>query len=121
VDDLHVGLPGWTIHARPRDAQAPVLTTVTDGSGAFHFANLPVGFWTVWEEMQPNWAAVTAPMFDVELQPGPGCAEVRFKNRQACAQDVYEPDDTVISATLTMPSGIPQKHTLEPPADLDLC
>ena len=40
IDDLHVGLPGWTIYARPRNAQQPVLTTVTNGSGDFYFAGL---------------------------------------------------------------------------------
>jgi YVTN family beta-propeller protein len=119
VDDLHVGLPNWVIHARPRDAAGPTLTAVTDGSGHFHFANLPVGFWTVWEEIQPGWAPVTAPIFDVELQPGSQCIEVRFKNRQACAVDPYEPDDMPAEATLTWPNGMAQKHTLEPPADVD--
>ena len=119
VDDLHVGLPGWTIHARPRDAQTPVYTTYTDGSGDFHFAGLTPGWWTVWEEMQAGWAPVTSPIFDVQLLPGPVCAAVRFKNRQACAQDLFEYDNTVGLATQILPNGVAQKHTLEPPADQD--
>ena len=119
VDDLHVGLPGWTIHARPRDAQTPVLTAVTDGQGSFYFAGLTAGPWTVWEEMQPGWAPVTPDTFDVQLPPGPACVEVRFKNRQACAQDPYEPDNTPAQATLIQANGPPYKHTLEPPSDLD--
>ena len=113
IDDLHRGLPGWTIHAKPRDAQGPVLTTVTDGRGDFHFTGLQAGWWTVWEEMQPGWAPVTVATFDVPLPPGPSCVEVGFKNRQSCARDPYEPDDTPATATLIMPNGDPQKHTLE--------
>ncbi len=119
IDDLHVGLPGWTIHARPRAASAPVLTTVTDGSGDFHFAGLTAGWWTLWEELQPGWASVTAAMFDVALPVGPPCVEVRFKNRQACARDAYEIDDTPAAAAPIAPNGVAQKHTLEPPADTD--
>ena len=119
IDDLHVGLPGWTIHARPRDAQQPVLTTVTNGSGDFYFAGLRGGWWTLWEEMQPGWAPVTPATFDVEVLVNSPCAEVRFKNRQACAQDPYEQDDTAVLAKPVLPNGIPQKHTLEPPSDLD--
>jgi YVTN family beta-propeller protein len=119
IDDLHRGLPGWTIHVRPRDAQGPVLTTVTDGHGDFYFAGLTGGWWTVWEEMQPGWAPVTEATFDVPLPPGPSCVEVGFKNRQACARDPYEPDDTAETATLILSNGVPQKHTLEPPSDLD--
>lgn len=119
IDDLHVGLPGWTIHARPRDAQAPILTALTDGGGDFYFAGLSGGWWTVWEEGQPGWAPVTPDMFDVEVPVNPPCVEVRFKNRQACAQDPYELDDTWSTATWLLPNAGPQKHTLEPPTDLD--
>lgn len=119
VDDLHVGLPGWTIHARPRSAATPVYTTVSDGTGNFHFAGLEAGWWTVWEEMQPGWAAVTSDVFDVQLLPGAACVEVRFKNRQACSQDNYEPDNSPVAARTILPDGIFQKHTLEPPADQD--
>lgn len=118
VDDLHVGLPGWTIHARPRDTQGITLTTTTDGSGDFYFAGLPGGWWIVWEEMQPGWAPVTDPSFEVLVPDIPPCATVRFKNRQACAVDPYEPNDSPATATLILPNTV-QKHTLEPPADLD--
>ncbi len=118
IDDLHVGLPGWTIHARLRDSQGITLTAVTNGSGDFYFAGLTAGWWTVWEEMQPGWAPVTDPSFDVEVPATPLCAEVRFKNRQACSQDPYESDDTPGTAILITPGSV-QKHTLEPPTDLD--
>lgn len=118
VDDLHVGLPNWTIHARLSSGQGVTLTTTTDGSGGFYFTGLTPGLWTVWEEMQPGWAPVTAPSFEVEVPPIQPCPEVRFKNRQACAADPYEPDDTAASAVLITP-GMLTKHTLEPPTDLD--
>ncbi len=118
VDELHVGLPGWTIHARPRDTQGITLTTTTDGSGDFYFAGLSAGWWVVWEEMQPGWMPVTDPSFEVQVPEIPPCVQVRFKNRQACAVDPYEPDNTPSTATLMLPNST-GKHTLEPPADLD--
>lgn len=119
VDDLHVGLPGWTIHARPRDAQSPVLTAVSDGQGYFYFTALAEGWWTVWEVMQPGWAPVTSDTFDVQVAGQQPCTQVRFKNRQACAQDVWEPDNTPAQASLITADAAPHKHTLEPPSDLD--
>ncbi len=119
IDDLHVGLPGWTIHAKPCNADQPVLTAITDGNGSFRFSPLVAGCWTFWEEMQPGWAPVTLWMFNLEVQGGSSCAEVRFKNRQSCAIDLYEPDNTVEQAHLSDVNGPAQKHTLEPPSDLD--
>lgn len=118
-DDLHIGLAGWTIHARPRDAQTPLLTAVTDGSGVFRFDDLPIGIWAVWEELPPGWAAVTAATFEVTVAAGPVCVEAAFKNRQACALDPYENDDTPADAKQIAVNGAPQKHTLEPPTDVD--
>jgi YVTN family beta-propeller protein len=118
-DELHIGLAGWTIHARPRDAQSPVLTDVTDGSGNYHFDGLAPGWWTVWEEMQRGWAPVTPATFDVEVTAGPVCATTAFKNRQACAVDPFESDDTPANARPIAINGLAQKHTLEPPTDMD--
>jgi YVTN family beta-propeller protein len=58
-------------------------------------------------------------MFDVPLPPNPPCVEVGFKNRQACAKDPYEFDDTWSTASLILADGVAHKHTLEPPTDLD--
>ena len=79
IDDLHVGLPGWTIHAKPCNAAQPVLTTITDGNGNFRFSPLAAGCWTFWEDMQPGWAPVTPWMFNLEVQGGSSCTEVRFE------------------------------------------
>ena len=119
IDDLHAGLPGWTIHAKPRDADGPILTAVTDGAGNFRFSGLTPGWWTLWEELQAGWTPVTSPSFDVEITSNGGCVEVRFKNRQSCARDLYEPDDTRQQASLMKSGEGPRKHTLEPPTDQD--
>jgi YVTN family beta-propeller protein len=81
VDDLHVGLPGWTIHAQLASGVGPIYTRVTDGTGSYRFENLPLGTYRVWEEMQPGWEPVTLPSFEVTLT-GPQCVQTRFKNRQ---------------------------------------
>jgi hypothetical protein len=119
VDVLQVGLPGWTIHARPRDEEQPVLTAVTDGSGDFFFVGLREGWWTVWEEMQPGWTAVTPAMLDIEVRGTPPCMAVSFRNRLACAIDSYEPDNSVAAAAPLFPNDAGQRHTLEPPTDQD--
>ena len=82
VDDLHVGLPGWTIHTRPVGSTTPEYTAVTDGSGYFEFQGLMAGQWEVWEEMQSGWEPVTSERFEVTVFSGRNCTQVRFKNRQ---------------------------------------
>ena len=82
VDELHVGLPGWEIRAVPAGQSAPVYTTFSDGAGYFSFPSLPSGRWTFWEIQKPGWEPVTAEMFEATVPPGPGCAYIRFKNRQ---------------------------------------
>jgi len=94
VDDLHVGLPLWVIHARPAGKQNPVYTAITDGTGYFRFDNLPVGTYTFWEEMQERWVPVTAPQFDAPVNPGPDCTHIRFKNRQATPTPTPTPTPT---------------------------
>ncbi len=83
IDALHVGLPGWRIHAHPLGANTPLLTTTTDGTGYFRFENLTPGRWVLYEEMQEGWVPVTVPQFDAPVYSGPDCTRVRFKNRQA--------------------------------------
>jgi hypothetical protein len=119
IDDLHVGLPNWIIHARPCGQAQPVLTTATDGNGNFRFDPLAAGCWTIWEEQQPGWAPVTSWTFDVEAMPGYACVDVRFKNRQSCAEDLYESDNSPQQARVASVNGPSRKHTLEPPSDQD--
>ncbi|NPA89888.1 MAG: hypothetical protein GXO55_00310 [Chloroflexi bacterium] len=94
IDDLHVGLPGWVIHAQRADGTGPVYTRVTDGTGYFRFDNLPVGWYTFWEEMQPRWVPVTAPRFDAPVNAGSECTYIRFKNRQATPTPTPSPTPT---------------------------
>ncbi|HEY53149.1 MAG TPA: carboxypeptidase regulatory-like domain-containing protein, partial [Caldilineae bacterium] len=90
VDDQHVGLPGWTIHARlANDANATEYTQMTDGNGYFKFDDLPEGSYLFWEEMQTGWAPVTSPQFISPVAAGDICngvyddGDIRFKNKQA--------------------------------------
>ncbi len=83
VDDLHVGLPAWVIRTRPSGASSPQYEATTDGTGYFIFPNLTPSRWTVWEVLQEGWVPVTASQFEVTVNPGPTCVQVRFKNRQA--------------------------------------
>ena len=82
IDDQHVGLPNWEIHAKPVGQDAPHLVTTTDGTGYFRFDNMTPGQWEFWEIMQVGWEPVTADMFVAQVIPGPDCIYVRFKNRQ---------------------------------------
>ena len=86
IDDLHVGLPGWVIHAKPVVADEPVLTQVTDGTGYFRFDNLAVGRWLFWEEMQEGWVPVTPIQFEVNVVEGPDCTYVRFQESSGNTQ-----------------------------------
>lgn len=83
IDDQHVGLPGWVVHARPANAATPVLTDTTDGFGFYRFDNLAVGDWTFWVEVQTGWAPVTPTEFTVTVTDDPICQYTRFKFRQA--------------------------------------
>ncbi len=100
VDDLHVGLPGWTIHTRPVGSATPEYTAVTDGSGYFEFQDLTPGQWEVWEEMQNGWEPVTSDRFEVTVFSGDNCVQVRFKNRQA-------PTTPTPTPTATRPTSTP--------------
>jgi hypothetical protein len=82
VDDLHVGLPGWEIHAVPDGSDEPHLVRITDGTGYFRFDDLTPGVWRLWEIMRPGWEPVTDEMFTVTVRGSLTCAQVRFKNRQ---------------------------------------
>lgn len=95
VDDLHVGLPDWVIHARlASDPDATVYTKTTDGTGFFRFDDLPVGRYLFWEEIPEGWTWVTSPQFEADVNaptPDQECTEIRFKNKQATATPTPEP------------------------------
>lgn len=82
IDDLHVGLPGWTVRAQLASGAGSVLRTQTDGAGYYRFDNLPFGVWRLWEEMQSGWEPVTPPELQVTVAAAGACIETRFTNRQ---------------------------------------
>ena len=106
IDDLHVGLPGWVIHAHPLGSDTPLLTTMTDGTGYFRFENLTPGRWVIYEEMQERWVPVTVPQFDVPVYAGPDCTRVRFKNRQATPTPTITPSPYPTMAPTATPTSV---------------
>jgi LysM repeat protein len=91
INHLDQGLAGWTIKAR--NAAGEEYTTVTDKNGFFQFHQLSIGTWTLSEEPQQGWEAVTPAEFDVVVTKPFVCEHVRFKNRTtfACV-DIYKKD-----------------------------
>ena len=87
IDDDHVGLPNWEIHAISADGW-PHLVTTTDGNGYFRFDNLSIKEWRFWEIMQGGWQPVTPDEITIDpttaINPPPAgqCYQIRFKNRQ---------------------------------------
>lgn len=81
VDDLLVGLPGWTISLQ--GVSGPARLTSTDGLGQFRFDGVPAGVYVVSEVAQTGWAPVSPSSVNVAVLPGNQCAAVRFQNRQA--------------------------------------
>ena len=94
VDDQHVGLPYWRIHAQPVDNPNLEYIVQTDGSGYFELPNLAPGMWEVWEEVQSGWEPVTADRFQVRVYSGSNCVRVRFKNRQTLTTPTSTPTPT---------------------------
>lgn len=104
VDDFHVGLPGWIIRAQLADGTGPVYETSTDGTGYFRFSQLPLGLYRFWEVVQPGWAPVTLPEFEVPVtQPGDTCLRIRFKNKQATPTPTDSPIGGLRSLALYLP------------------
>lgn len=84
INDFHVGMAGWVIHAQLADGQGPIYTQVSDGAGFFLFDALPLGVYRFWEELQPGWRPVTpAEFLAPALEPGDECLHIRFKNKEA--------------------------------------
>ncbi len=80
VNDEHIGMGGWTIHAKP-EAGGEEFTAVTDENGYFRFDKLPLGNWTLSEDLKPGWEAVTPGEFEVPVTTPGICERVRFKNK----------------------------------------
>ena len=99
VDDNHVGVAGWEIHAQYADGTGPIYTATTDATGLFRFPPLDYGMYRFWEVAQSGWEPVTAPEFDVPIfEPGNQCLMIRFKNRQ--------------TTPVAVPTGLPFHNSL---------
>ena len=92
INHLEKALPGWTIKAYKTSGNAEDQAIVTDSKGYFQFY-LSLGTWTISEELQDGWSAVTPTEFSVPVTKQYVCEHVRFKNRTdyACI-DAYKKD-----------------------------
>ncbi len=103
VDDLHVGLPGWEVHAMPDGAQSPNLMRITDGEGYYKFEDLAVGVWKLWVVNKVGWVAVTDEEFKVTVRGEDECSHTRFKFRQ----QTPTPTPTDTPTPTATPTGTP--------------
>jgi LysM repeat protein len=84
VDDSHNPIAGWKVYVQPANSKEPRFSATTAADGSFTFPSLPLGTWTVSEEVPPFWTAITPSKFSVTLDTpsrSPRCVVVRFKNR----------------------------------------
>ncbi len=111
IDDDHVPLPNWEIHALSTSGW-PHRVTHTDANGYFRFDNLTNGEWRFWEIMQSGWEPVTSETFTIDPNTHPNpppagqCYQIRFKNRQVL------PPTTTPTPTVT---PTPASNTPIPP------
>lgn len=92
INHYEQGLEDWEITAR-NDETGEEFTEDTDENGYFKFDELPLGKWTISEEVEPGWEPVTPSEFVVDVTEQYECEHVRFKNKTefACV-DVYKYD-----------------------------
>jgi hypothetical protein len=81
VDQPPTGLPGWHIIVERVDGSIAAQGT-TDAFGHVKFENLPLGPYTVREDLPPGWEAATPTSFEVTLTGMDQCEIVEFFNRQ---------------------------------------
>jgi len=85
-DENHTGLEGWVIHAQKIN-ETLVYTTVSNENGTFSFTGLEAGLYEFWEDMKPDWEAVTLPRFNATVIAGEECIQIAFKNRETCIDE----------------------------------
>jgi len=71
-------LEGWTILLQA--ASGAAQTQRTDHNGAYRFANLPSGTYTVSEALEPGWRAISPQASTITLAPAEDCLNVDFWN-----------------------------------------
>ena len=91
-------LAGWTFWLdtnRNGRQDSGDRQTQTDATGHFRFANVPVGTYTLGEELQPGWVQTTpggAGTYSVTVQSGQGTFPMMFGNRQTAGGTGQELD-----------------------------
>lgn len=75
------GLPGWTITLQPAYGGTSTSGT-TDGTGHVRFNGLTPGTYTIAEQMQAGWNAVTDASRQVTVAATGSCYVITFENRQ---------------------------------------
>lgn len=86
-DDNHVGLQGWTIHAKKAgQPDSSGISTVTGPGGRFSFSNLDSGLYEFWEDLKPQWEPVTSARFRAEVVSA-NCIDIGFKNKFGCVDE----------------------------------
>lgn len=105
VDDLQVGLPGWTISLQ--GATGPARLTGTNGLGQFRFDGVRAGQYVVSEVAQTGWAPVSPASVTVTVLAGDQCAQVRFQNRQATPTPTNTPTPTLTPTVTATPTRTP--------------
>ncbi len=106
VDDLLVGLPGWTISLQ--GASGPARLTITDGLGQFRFDGVPPGQYLISETAQQGWAPVGPAAFVVNVAAGSQCTTAQFRNRQATATPTATNTPTSTPTPTATPTATPQ-------------
>jgi uncharacterized repeat protein (TIGR01451 family) len=83
-------------------------TTQNDSNGAARFDNVAIGAHTVTETVPPTWTqlSVTPPNGVIQVQPGPTCSTVTFKNQQQLQNPTFTitktDNRTTVSPTETL-------------------
>lgn len=113
VDDLLVGLPGWTI--RLLGASGPARLASTDGLGQFRFDGVPAGPYLITEVAQAGWAPVGPTVLIVTVPAGSQCTTVRFQNRQATPTPTATSTPTSTPAPTKTPTPTATPTTTPPP------
>ncbi|MBU0756705.1 MAG: hypothetical protein KKF44_01450, partial [Nanoarchaeota archaeon] len=87
-DDNHVGLSGWTIHAKKiGQPDSSGKTAVTGSDGSYKINGLEPGTYEFWEDMKTGWEPVTAQRFIGTVSAGNSCTQANFKNKVLCECD----------------------------------